>query len=84
MFTYLMLGADMYMYILRNIDMNILLFEYVLAHKCLYCGEPAISLHSHHISLVQWTTRLLTIMRGPGSIPRGILMWNQDSPVSYV
>ncbi len=69
---------------LRNINTNILLFEYVLVHKCLYCGEPAISLHSHHISLVQWTTRLLTIMRDPGSIPRGVLMWNRDSPVSYV
>jgi hypothetical protein len=23
------------------------------------CGEPAISLHSHYVSLVQWTTRLL-------------------------
>jgi hypothetical protein len=35
------------------------------------CGEPAISLHFHHVSLVQWTTRLLPIMRNPGSIPRG-------------
>ncbi len=48
------------------------------------CGEPAISLHSHHVSLVQWTTRLLPIMRGPGSIPGGVLMWNRDSPVSVV
>jgi hypothetical protein len=31
-----------------------------------YCGEPAISLHSHHVSLVQWTTRLLPVTRGPG------------------
>ncbi len=38
-------------------------------------GEPAISLHSHHVSLVQWTTRLL---------PQGVLMWNCDSPVSVV
>ncbi len=30
------------------------------------CGEPAISLHSHHVSLVQWTTRLLPITRDPG------------------
>ncbi len=35
------------------------------------CGEPAISLHSHHVSLVQWTTRLLPVMRDPVSIPRG-------------
>jgi hypothetical protein len=35
------------------------------------CGEPAISLHSHHVSLVQWTTRLLPVMRDPGSNPRG-------------
>jgi hypothetical protein len=38
-----------------------------------YCGEPAISLHSHHVSLVQWTNRLLPIMRDSGSIPRGYL-----------
>ncbi len=25
------------------------------------CGEPAISLHSHHVSLVQWTTHLLPV-----------------------
>jgi hypothetical protein len=38
------------------------------------CGEPAISLHSHHVSLVQWTTCLLPVMRDPGSIPRGVPM----------
>ncbi len=48
------------------------------------CVEPAISLHSHHVSLVQWTTRLLPVMRDPGSLPSGILMWNCDSPVSVV
>jgi hypothetical protein len=40
-------------------------------------GEPyeelAISLHLHHVSLVQWTTGLLPIMRDPGSIPRRYL-----------
>jgi hypothetical protein len=36
------------------------------------CGEPAISLHSHHFSQVQWTTHLLPVMREP------------DSPVSIV
>ncbi len=35
------------------------------------CGEPAIPLHSHHVSLVQWTTRLLPIARDPGSNPLG-------------
>ncbi len=38
-----------------------------------HCGEPAISLHSHHASLVQRTTRLLLVMRDPGSIARGYL-----------
>ncbi len=51
---------------------------------CFYCGEPAISLPSHHVSLVQWTTRLLPVMRDPGSIPREVLMWNQDSPGNVV
>ncbi len=37
------------------------------------CGEPAISLHSHHVSIVQWTTRLLPITRDPGSKPLGDL-----------
>ncbi len=35
------------------------------------CGEPAISLHSHHVSVVQWTTRLLPITRDPASNPQG-------------
>jgi hypothetical protein len=35
------------------------------------CGDPAISLHSYHVSLVQWTTRLLHVMRDPGSKPQG-------------
>jgi hypothetical protein len=35
-------------------------------------GEPAISLHSHHVSLVQWTTCLLPVMRDPGET--GILL----------
>ncbi len=37
------------------------------------CGEPEISLHSHHVSLVQWTTRLLPVTRDPGSKPLGVL-----------
>jgi hypothetical protein len=48
------------------------------------CGEPAISLHSYTVPLVQWSTRLLPVMRDPGSIPKGVLMWNRDSPVSVV
>jgi hypothetical protein len=40
------------------------------------CGEPAISLHSHHVSLVQWTTRLLPVTRELDSNPLGVLMWN--------
>ncbi len=35
-------------------------------------------------SLVQWSTHLLTVMRDPNSIPRGIFMWNRDSSVSVV
>jgi hypothetical protein len=48
------------------------------------CGEPAISLHSYTVSLVQWVTHLLPVISDPGSIPRGVLMWNWDSPVSVV
>ncbi len=48
------------------------------------CGKPAISLLSHHVSLVQWTTCLLPTTRDPGSNPRRVLMWNRDSPVSIV
>ncbi len=47
-----------------------------------YCGEPAISHDSHHVSLVQWTTCLLPTTRDSGSNPLGGLMWNWDSPVS--
>ncbi len=35
------------------------------------CGEPAISLHSHHVSLVKWTTYLLPVTRDPGSNSHG-------------
>ncbi len=37
------------------------------------CGEPAISLQSHTVPQVQWSTRLLPIMRDLGSIPREVL-----------
>ncbi len=30
------------------------------------CGDPAISLHSHHVSLVQWTNPLLPVQRNLG------------------
>jgi hypothetical protein len=45
---------------------------------------PSISLHSHTVPLVQWSTCLLPVMRDPGSNPWGVLMWNQDSPVSII
>jgi hypothetical protein len=48
------------------------------------CREPAISLPSHHVSLVQWTTRLLPVTRDPGLNPLGGLMWNRDSPLIVV
>ncbi len=54
------------------------------AWKYTYCGEPTISLHSYTVPLVKWSTRLLPVMRDPGLIPRGVLMWNWDSPVSVV
>ncbi len=38
-----------------------------------YCGEPATSLHSHTVPLVQWSTCLLPVMRDPSSIPRGCM-----------
>jgi hypothetical protein len=34
-------------------------------------GNPVESLHSHHVSLVQWTTCLLPITRDTGSNPQG-------------
>ncbi len=45
------------------------------------CGEPAISLHSPHVSLVQWTTRLQGTQI---QIPWGVPLWNRNSPVSIV
>ncbi len=38
----------------------------------------------HTVSLVHCVNPLLPVMRDPGSIPRGVLMWNQDSPASVV
>ncbi len=48
------------------------------------CREPAISLHFHQVSLVQWTTCLLPVTKDPDSIPRGVPLWNHDSPVSVI
>ncbi len=41
-------------------------------------------IHSSTGPLVQWSTCLLSVMRDRGSIPWGVLMWNQESPVSVV
>jgi hypothetical protein len=41
------------------------------------CGELA-------ISLVQWVTCLLPVVRDLGSTPSGVHMWNWDFPVSVV
>ncbi len=47
-------------------------------------------LQKHWRLLVQWvelvhpSSRLLPIMRDPGSIPRGVLIWKWGSPVSVV
>ncbi len=57
---------------------------WLISTSLLYCGEPEISLHSYTVPLVQWSTRLLPVMRDPGSIPSGVLMWNRDFPVSIV
>jgi hypothetical protein len=38
------------------------------------CGEPAISINSHHVSMVQWTNPLLPVTRDLGSNPLGGLM----------
>jgi hypothetical protein len=48
------------------------------------CNLTSSSLHSHHVSIVQWTTRLLPVTKDPGSKLLGGLMWNQNSPVSVV
>jgi hypothetical protein len=43
-------------------------------HLYISCyAEPAISLHSHHVSLVQWTTHLLPVMKDPVQCPRGYI-----------
>jgi hypothetical protein len=60
--------------LIEMIYVNISNFLFNFIPKCLYCGEPTISLHFHHVSLVQWTTCLLPITRDPGSNPLGVLM----------
>jgi hypothetical protein len=35
------------------------------------CADPAISLNSYHVILVQWTTHLLPVIRDLGSNPQG-------------
>jgi hypothetical protein len=45
----------------------------LVLEKYICRGEPAISLHSHHVSLAQWTTHLLPVTRDLGSKPLGDL-----------
>ncbi len=54
------------------------------AKICGWCADPAISLHSYYVSLVQWITCLHPVIRDPGSIPRGVLVWTRDSLVGVV
>jgi hypothetical protein len=53
----------------------------VTSPACRQCDNPT---WSHTVSLVQWVTYLLPIMRDPGSILRGVFIWNRDSPVRVV
>ncbi len=54
-------------------------------HSRLLVGSPVESLQSHCIhTRFHWSTHLFAVMRDPGLIPRGVLMWNRDSPVSVV
>ncbi len=39
-------------------------------------------MHWNTVSLVQWSTHLLPVMRDPGSIPRRVVKWYRDSPAS--
>jgi hypothetical protein len=55
-----------------------------LFYRCSVQSLQSHYIHTHHVSLVQWTTRFLPVMRDPGSSPRGLLMWNRDSPVNIV
>ncbi len=48
------------------------------------CGEPAISLHSHTVTLVQLSTHLLPSWETRVQSPGGVLMWILDSPVIVV
>ncbi len=45
------------------------------------CGDPAISLHSHTVSLVQWVNCLLLVMRDPGSMLPGLGYQPNHTPV---
>jgi hypothetical protein len=53
---------------------NIAYLVWVFIENYKIYREPAISLHSHHVSLVQWTNPVLPITRDLGSIPLGVLM----------
>jgi hypothetical protein len=44
------------------------------------CADPAISLHYHLVSLVQWTTRLLPVTRDLVSNPLGGTYVNPGFP----
>jgi hypothetical protein len=58
----------------RKNGQNILYFGNDPLIFIIICGDPAISLHSYHVSLVQWTTSLLPVTRDPGSKPLGEIM----------
>jgi hypothetical protein len=41
---------------------------YTSTEVCLLCREPSFSLHSYTLPLVQWSTRLLPVMRDSGNL----------------
>jgi hypothetical protein len=47
-------------------------------------GNTVESLQSYTVPLVKWSTCLFPVLRDLGLIPRGVLMWIQDSLVSVV
>ncbi len=57
-------------------------------HSRLLGGSPVESLQSHcihtHSSIGPVVQLFASCYEGHGSIPRGVLLWNQDSPVSTV
>ncbi len=83
-FVFICLGLKFWLH--KIFSLIRLLCASFLSGVVTFCVDHAISLQyiQNTVPLVQWSSWSLPVMRDLGSIPRGVLMWNRESPISVV